>query len=173
MRSSPDAFLQAAKKRDEMSKRYDDLDDLAEIAIKLKDFLVITKRRVMDDLTAVKSSGVPSTDALLSTLGFRADVRYVRYKSDENSLTQVLLNLKDTSVFRKFLEEVNNYGDNITMFFTLKGKVHMVITNKPVIPVAGSYMHKVFSGSNQFNDVYLMKIEDLPKFMDADSIYIC
>lgn len=169
-RGNVSAFVTAAAKRDEVAKKLSELDDLGEFLGSVSDWFGETKRNIKDIVQRVKESDSPTPANLLSTLNVREDIYYYRYTSLDNNLVKVLSNLHKTSVWERFMKlmAASKTGDAL-LLFTMKGKVRMVITNKPVKLQPGKLYHKVLSASARFRDIYLFPAEELPQYLDVDS----
>lgn len=172
MRSSATAFLKAANARDKQRAAFDKQEALAKILCEIAPFLNRTKSSIMKTKADIQQAGVSDTKALLNLVGMLEDVHFVSYSGEQNDIRHVLLDLQDTSLWKHFCQLVTESPTRqATLLVSLKGGVALVMTNKAIVPYPGCFFHKVVSGNEALNDIYMFRLDQMEKFLRPEQVH--
>ena len=164
-RSDPRLMAQAIDSRKEGSKLRADFESFFDLLLTIKDTLEMTKQELYQIKNRIESEGDMTPEALCASLALNPIIHYARYTSDTQNLVHVLNNPTDCAIWQRFCTYAAEDKNGMALvFFTLKGGIHMVITNAPVQIPPGIVHHVIKSGSADINDVIIFRAEHTNKF---------
>lgn len=164
-RSDPRLMAQAIDSKRDGIKIRADFEEFFKLILMIKDTLEMTKQDLYNIKNRIESEGEMSPEALCASLSLNPMVHYVRYTSDTQNLVHVLNNPVECAIWQRFCTYASEDPNGMALvFFTLKGGIHMVITNAPVQIPPGIVHHVIKSGSEDINDVIIFRAEHTNKF---------
>lgn len=172
MRQSATAFMRATALQDDLREAHDKIRTLSDVLCPIAYFIGHTKSGIQAICKELLDNGITDYRQFFDRLGVLDTVHYVRYTSDDNNVTKVLLSLQKTPLWARFCSMVAEEATKqIVLIAVLRGKVALVLTNKAIKPYPGAFFHKVVSSNPAFNDVYMFKLEDLPFFLEPSQFH--
>lgn len=164
-RSDPRLMAQAIDSRKDGIKIRADFEEFFKLLLTMTGLLEMTKQDLYNIKNRIESEGEMSPEALCSSLALNPMVHYVRYTSDTQNLVHVLNNPTECAIWQRFCSYAAEDPNGLALvFFTLKGGIHMVISNAPMQIPPGIVYHVIKSASEDINDVLIFRAEHADKF---------
>ena len=164
-RSDPRLMAQAIESRKDGSKLRADFEAFFALLLTMKDMLEMTKQELYQIKNRIESEGDMTPEALCASLALNPIVHYARYTSDTQNLVHVLNNPTECAIWQRFCTYASEDKNGMALvFFTLKGGIHLVMTNAPMQIPPGIVHHVIKSGSDDINDVIIFRAEHAAKF---------